>query len=351
MGLLRPLIGRRGAALLLGLCLALAGNAGAAQTPSFASPEKIIMDADFGIDDAMALILLARRPDVQLLGVTTVFGNAQIADTTRNALFLKDYLGFSAPIARGAAKPLIGPTPPPPAWIHGANGLGNYAMPAPHAALDPRSAPQLIIDVVRSHPGEVTILAVGRLTNLAAALAMAPDLLRLAKRVVIMGGAFGYNYQGARQGANPFTVAEANIGGDPEAADAVINAGWPVTLVPLDVTIRTVMDRAYLDALSGQDGALIRAITRQTYLSPQGTMPVHDSSAVFYALRPAAYVTVEGVVRVEPSGGPGAGVTLMEPPGSTDAGFAGHGAIKVATGVDVPAVLAFYAQTLREGGH
>jgi hypothetical protein len=184
----------------------------------------------------------------------------------------------------------------------------------PRAALDPRSAPQLIIDLVRAHPGEVTILAVGRLTNLATALALAPDLPHLVKRVVIMGGAFGYNYQGQRSGSNPFSVAEANIGGDPEAADEVINAGWPVTLVPLDVTIRTVMDRAYLTALPGKDGALIRAITRQTYVNAQGSMPVHDSSAVFYALRPSAYTTVEGVVRVEPGTGPAAGITVMAPP-------------------------------------
>ena len=335
---------------LLGLVLSLALGTGPAFAQEPPTPEKVIYDADFGIDDAMALILLARRPDVALLGVTTVFGNAQIADTTRNALFLKDYLGLSAPVARGAAKPLMGPTPPPPAWIHGANGLGNYPVPVPRAALDPRSAPQLIIDLVRAHPGEVTILAVGRLTNLATALALAPDLPHLVKRVVIMGGAFGYNYLGQRSGSNPFSVAEANIGGDPEAADEVINAGWPVTLVPLDVTIRTVMDRAYLTALPGKDGALIRAITRQTYVNAQGCMPVHDSSAVFYALRPSAYTTVEGVVRVEPGTGPAAGITVMAPPGSRDPGFAGHGTVHVATGVDAPAVLAFYAQSLRDAG-
>lgn len=307
-------------------------------------PHKVIFDSDVGVDDAMALILLARSVEIDLLGVTTGFGNGKIDVTTRNTLYLKDYLGFQAPVAKGAAKPAYAPAPPP-AKIHGNNALGDMDIPELLSEVDPRSAAQLIVDLVREHPGEVTIIMVARATNVALALTIEPDLPKMVRQIIIMGGAFTYNYGGKRSGQNLFTVAEANINGDPHAADLVINAGWPVTIIPLDVTIQTVMDKAYLAALPGKDGELIREMTRRTYVNAEGATPVHDSSAVFYLLRPDAYSTIEGKVRVI-TDGIGAGQTMIGPPSTENSAYANSRLNKVAVGVDANVVLAIYREAL-----
>lgn len=330
--------------LVVLLVTSLAGWASSAHA---AAREKVIYDGDFGIDDAMALILVARSPHFDLIGVTSVFGNAYIDDTTRNALFLRDYLGFAAPVARGAAKPIYGEASTPPV-IHGANGLGGYDIPPIRSHVDPRPAAQMIVDLVRANPHQVTIFATGRMTNLAIALAEAPGITKLVKRVIIMGGAFGYGYAGPRTEQSVWAVAEANILGDPVSADAVINAGWPVTLIPLDVTIRTVMDKTYLDSLPGEDGKLIRAITRHTYVNAAGSMPVHDPSAVLYALLPTAYTMIQGAVRVGIQG-LDFGQTLIARPNSFyfRPEFQGRPVVQVAVNVDAPTVLRLYKDTIR----
>jgi purine nucleosidase len=222
---------------------------------------KVLFDTDPGIDDAMALLLLARHPDVELLGISTVFGNAGIDTVTRNALYLKDVFGLTAPVAQGAAGPIEGDhTAPPPHVVHGENGLGNIELPATILATsDPRSGHQLIIDLVRQHPNEITLVAVGRMTNLALALREAPEIAGLVKSVVVMGGAFGRN----GHSGNVTPVAEANIFGDPVAADIAFGAPWPVTIIGLDVTKEVTMSRAYVEALAatGDDGRFIRAIS------------------------------------------------------------------------------------------
>ena len=156
------------------------------------SKHKVIYDTDPGVDDAMALVFQARHPDIELLGLTSVFGNATIETTTRNARFLAGRFAPGVPVAQGAAAPLKRAAPEPLAWIHGDNGLGNIAIETgSEAALDARPAHRFIIDTVRAHPGEVTLIAVGPLTNLALALADDPQIAPLVKQVVIMGGAFG----------------------------------------------------------------------------------------------------------------------------------------------------------------
>lgn len=201
---------------------------------------KVIFDTDPGIDDAMALLLLARHPDIELLGITTVFGNSGIDTVTRNALFLKDRFGLSAPVARGAGHAIDDVAVPQAAhFVHGENGLGNIALPATlQATPDARPAHQLLIDLIHQQPGEITLIAVGRMTNLALALRAAPDIARLVKQVVVMGGAFGRN----GHTGNVTPVAEANIIGDPVAADIAFGASWPVVIVGLDVTKEVTND-------------------------------------------------------------------------------------------------------------
>jgi len=280
---------------------------------------KVIFDTDPGIDDAMALLLLARHPDVELLGVTTVFGNSSIADVTRNALYLKDLMGFDAPVCQGAAMG-IGASAPPPAvpHVHGENGLGDVEIPAQIAAtLDPRPAPEFIIEMLRAHPGEITLIAVGRMTNLALALQQAPEIVDLVKEVVVMGGAFGRN----GHFGNVSPVAEANIHGDPLGADIAFAAKWPVVIVGLDVTQEVTMTNAFVDeiARTGPDGAFIRAISAHyaRFYAARDKIDgfyVHDASAVTYALHPEFFATERGGVCVVPDG-IAKGQTFIKPEG------------------------------------
>lgn len=200
--------------------------------------QKIIFDTDPGIDDAMALLFIEASPALDLLAITTIFGNADIETTTRNALYLKQRFGLSAPVYKGTDKPLTRPRNPSPTFVHGENGLGDVELTGlVPAQPEAKPAYQAIIDIARQHPGEVTLVAVGPLTNLALALKADPEVATLLKAVVIMGGAFGV----AGKPGNVTPVAEANIWNDPEAADLVFTAPWALTAVSLDVTTQVVM--------------------------------------------------------------------------------------------------------------
>ena len=287
---------------------------------------KVIFDTDPGVDDAMALAFLTRRPELDLIGVTTVLGNADIETVTRNALFLKDRLGFAAPVAQGSGVTLLGKHGAPARHVHGANGLGDIAIPAAAACTrDPRRGHRLMIDLIRNHPGEVTIVAVGCLTNLARALDKDPEIARMVQGVIVMGGAFGVN--GHTGNVSP--VAEANIAGDPEAADAVFTAPWPVTIVGLDVTEEVVIDSAFLGRLRDEGdahGRLLHELSRFYLGFHQRTRKLdgifaHDSLAVAYAVDPTLFTTREGPIRVI-CGGLASGQTIQKlerPPYTTTA--------------------------------
>ncbi len=315
---------------------------------------KLLLDTDPGIDDAMALLFLHRHPEAELLGITTVFGNADVATTTRNALYLAERFGIAVPVARGAALPLARPPRGAAPEVHGDDGLGNLEVPiAPTRGADARPAHRLIIDTLRAHPGEVTIVAVGPLTNLALALAEEPAITGLVRAVVVMGGAFGTH----GHGGNVSPVAEANAMCDPHAADAVFTAPWPVTIVGLDVTHQVLMDHAafeWLRAHGGEEGAFIWAASRH-YVGFYGRavgVPgcyVHDASAAACALAPELFDARRGPVRVVGEG-IAAGQTIQSPQGRRwSQGAAWHGvpAQRVCVGVRADAVLGMFLGTLQ----
>jgi inosine-uridine nucleoside N-ribohydrolase len=277
---------------------------------------KVVIDTDPGVDDAMAIALAQLHPGIEILGLTTVFGNAGIADVTRNALRLKALLGIDAPVAQGAAAALLYPAGPPPAHVHGADGMGDAdEVPAALPALDARPAHRLIVDLARAHPGELTLVCIGRLTNLALALLHEPDLPRHVRSVVIMGGAFGL----AQGAGNVTPVAEANIIGDPHAAARVFAAPWPVTAVGLDVTRQvrlTPKDFARLEEKGGPAGRFIAAVT-PVYTGYHRRFGidgcyVHDPSAVACALIPELFTLRSGPVAVAVDG-PAVGQTIQRP--------------------------------------
>jgi len=270
---------------------------------SAAAPKLVILDTDPGVDDALALLYLRASPALRLLAMTTVFGNADIDTTTRNALYLRDRFCPVVPVHRGASAPLARPRGLSPTHVHGENGLGGIAIAPRERVPDPGAAHERIIDLVRTHPHQITLLAIGPLTNLALALRAAPDIAGLVAEVVAMGGAFGT----AGRFGNVTPFAEANIHGDPEAAGEVLAAAWPVTLVGLDVTMRCVLTNGQADALAasgGEAGDFAREVSRSyaaAYAQYEGLdgCCLHDVAAVAFALDPALFGTRRGGVVVE----------------------------------------------------
>lgn len=200
------------------------------------TPHRVIYDTDPGVDDAMALYYALAHPAIDVVGVTTTFGNVTVARAAQNALYLLAIAGRpDIPVTQGAAAPLVKRGEAPPEHIHGADGLGNLnERVATRNQADPRSSAQFIVDMARQHPGEITVVAVGPLGNLAQALLIEPALPSLLRKVVIMGGA-------VLEPGNVSPVAEANIWNDPHAADAVFCAGFDLTMVGLDVTHQVIL--------------------------------------------------------------------------------------------------------------
>ena len=314
---------------------------------------RIIYDTDPGIDDAIALVFLARHPEIGLVGVTSVFGNADIDTTTTNARYLASRFAPDVPVARGAAAPLRRPPPEPIAHIHGKDALGEIErIGHVDKQEDARAAHRFIIDTVRAHPGEITLLAVGPLTNLALALKEDPGIAALVREVVVMGGAFGIH--GVLGNATP--AAEANMHGDPDAADIVFGAPWNVSIVGLDVTHETVMTRAFLASLrdaAGDAGRFVWDVSRfyEVFHADDGLpdgIYAHDYSAAAFVVARELYTTRRGPVRVLTEG-IAAGLTIQKPD-SMHAHAPDWDARPDCTaciGVDAHAVLDLFANTLR----
>ncbi|THF84171.1 nucleoside hydrolase [Cohnella fermenti] len=210
----------------------------------------IILDVDTGVDDALAIAYAVRSPEIELLGLTTTFGNITVEEATRNSLVVLEKLGRSdVPVHEGSTRPLVRTKEAYPRHIHGEHGLGSATFSAPAKSKSPLGAVDFIIETVHSRKNEVTLVCVGPLTNLAHVVRRDPEIARLVGRVVIMGGA-------ARRPGNVSEYAEANIFSDPEAADIVFRSGLPITLVGLDVTMQTLLPMSSLPAWREKDAEL-----------------------------------------------------------------------------------------------
>ncbi len=318
--------------------------------------KKVLFDTDIGIDDAMALLFLHYSPEVELKAIVSGFGNADIATTTRNALYMKELFGIDAPVYRGAGEPVgkrLGSGYPD--FVHGSNGLGNIEIAEPTTQAEALPGPEAIVDVVKSNPHEISIVAVGRLTNLALALDLCPELPSLVKEVVVMGGTFGHN----GHSGNVSPVAEANIAGDPQAADRVFTSGWPVAIVGIDVTHETIARKEFFELLrdTGDKAGDFVYRTSRFYLDFHEQVtgayecPVHDSSAVAYLLNPSLYKTKTAAVRVA-TDGIAIGQTIAGDPSAdfeSDA-WKDQPTCQICIGVDSEKVLALYADTLALAG-
>ena len=268
----------------------------------------IILDCDPGHDDAIAIVAAARYTN--LLGITTVSGNAPIESTTYNALVMKDLLGLSVPVHKGATRPIVAP-PQYAAYVHGESGLDGADLPAPTSTVDSDDAVGFIIDTCRDTEG-IWLVPTGPLTNIAMALRLAPDLRdRIAGISLMGGGTFG----------NRTSAAEFNIWVDPEAADVVFNYGGKLVMAGLDLTHQFRATQPRIDqvkALPGQLASVLGDLMQffmNMYVSRHNNMDggaVHDPCSVLCLSHPELFTTRPSHVVVELTGTHTRGMTVVD---------------------------------------
>jgi len=275
---------------------------------------RIIIDTDPGIDDALAILLALASKELELEGLTVVFGNVEVEQGVRNALKILEIAGREdIPVFQGAARPLLPRAPRYAKHVHGEDGLGNTHLPPPKKKPAPGRAVDFIISSIMESPGEITLIPVGPLTNIALAVKVEPRIVQKVKEVIIMGGA-------VIERGNATPVAEANIHDDPEAAKIVFHAGFPLTMVGLDVTRKVMMSKEHVAQIERADGAVADFISAITsfyiagYKEREGVEAfcAHDPSAVAYAIDPSLFFTRRLYVDVETKGERSYGQTIAD---------------------------------------
>lgn len=262
----------------------------------------IIIDCDPGHDDAFAILLAARAPELKLLAITAVAGNQTLDKTALNARRIATVGGIrDVPIAAGLDRPLVRPLVTAP-YAHGESGIDGYDFPAPEVDLVEEHGVDLIIRTVKESPEPVTLVPIGPLTNVAMAFLRAPEIKQNIGRIVLMGG--------SASGGNVTASAEFNIYVDPEAAANVFEAGVPITMVGLDVTYQArfrAADRARIRALGSTVATMVADLMdwfgrgSEERMGSEGTS-VHDALAVAAVIRPDLLETRHVNVAVEAVG-------------------------------------------------
>ena len=265
-------------------------------------PRKVILDTDPGTDDALAMLLAFNSPELRAEAVTVVAGNMTAEAGLENALKIASLAGrCDVPVAKGAIRPLLQELNTGKFW-NGANGLGGAELPPSKCKASAEFAPDLIIRLVHQYPHQITLIPVGPLTNIAIAVAKDPAIVPLVKEVVLMGGGI--------TGGNVTAVSEYNVHSDPEAASIVFNAGWPITMVGLDVTEITLItdeDVARLESKPGPETAFAAAVARFQIGTYKGTGifhggAVHDALAVGQVIDGTILKTQDMRVDIETDG-------------------------------------------------
>lgn len=275
----------------------------------------VYLDCDTGIDDAVALAYLVATPSVDLRGIGTVSGNTDAVTAARNTVDLLALLGRAdIPVAVGAQHPLAGRFDGGAPAVHGSDGIGGVPLPRADTGPVAEAADALLIRLAHEHPGELHVVAVGPLTNLARALREDPALPELVAGVTVMGGA-------ALVPGNRTPAAEANILSDPEAAAEVLAASWEVTLVPLDVTMDHLLDEGRREQIAAVDHPVMPVLAEMlehyagfyTGILGRPSSALHDPLAAAVAagtVRPGLAPVVR--VQVDTTDGPGRGQTICD---------------------------------------
>jgi inosine-uridine nucleoside N-ribohydrolase len=275
-------------------------------------PIQLIIDSDPGLDDALAIGLAAARPEIRLLAVTTVGGNADVTRCTENALRLLHAFGRDdVPVAEGAAGALLGSIVRA-TEVHGESGIGTTVLPPAVNAALPEGAVALIARLLEASPEPVAIAPIGPLTNIALLLRLYPRLAAKVSHICLMGGSIGEG--------NTTASAEFNVIADPEAADVVFRSGIPITMIGLDVTHQALLDRAAarelrdLGTASGRIAAELTdyALDRNLEWSGSATTAIHDAVAIAHLIVPDLVAVARYHVAVDTTGGPARGRTVCD---------------------------------------
>lgn len=258
----------------------------------------VIIDCDPGCDDAAALLLAFRCPELDIRGITTVSGNVSLDKTTYNALRLVELIGADVPVHAGADRPLLRePTYAP--HVHGEDGLQGADLPAPKGKISGKHAWDAIYEEAMAQDGKLELIAVGPLTNLAIALRKYGDLSEKISRIVIMGG--------AGQGGNVTPCAEFNIYVDPEAAGMVFRSGIALCVCGLDVTLKAYLTAGEIAEIGKMGTPAAKLFSRLTgtncekVFCPEGA-PLHDPAAVLFAADKSLFTVQRCWMGVETAG-------------------------------------------------
>ena len=310
----------------------------------------IILDVDTGVDDAFAVLFAARHPEINLLGITCVDGNTNVDQVIANTFKVLDAAGAGdIPVARGAVRPLLGKSEYAE-YVHGADGMGDLGIAPSARKVDPRSAVELLRDLIEGSKDPVTLIPIAPLTNIALFLRAFPETAKKLHRIVLMGG--------SASAGNATAAAEFNVWHDPEAAAIVFQSGVPITMYGLDVFMRpgaSSHDAAQLlqspDPAAQFAGTLIGAFIERLHVSP---ITLGDYGAVACAIHPELFTTEIFDVVVDTSQGPARGQTIcdrrapflkaLEPNDLTDAA-----SVRVVLDLDVEAVQQLWFKTIDKG--
>lgn len=274
-------------------------------------PKKILFDTDPGIDDACAILLALASPELSVEGLSIVHGNCSLEQATKNALSVLELANASdIPVAVGCELPLVQPSLLAPE-THGDTGLGYAKLPEPGTRPTVQHGSDFLIEKIMSQPGEVTLLAIGPLTNVALAIRQEPRIVNAVKELIIMGGAI-------RSEGNTTALAEFNTYVDPHAAHIVYHAGMPTTLVPLDVTYKCILTPDDVKKMRKVDSPITKFVEDATrfymefhdeYQSIQGCV-INDPLALALTVAPELCTYQELPVDVDISGGISMGKTI-----------------------------------------
>ena len=305
-----------GGARALVLC-ALWCSCGIGSAARAQAAERVIIDTDPGTDDALAILLALRSPELRVEALTVVAGNVTASIGVENALKIVALAGrCDVPVAEGAQRPLHAKLNIEPFW-NGPGGLGGAELPSSNCKADPRFGPDVIIELVHKYPHEITIIGVGPETNLALAILKDPTIVPLVKRVILMAGSIS--------GGNVNGAAEFNVYCDPDAADLVFRAGWPITMVGLDVTEITLISSAQVDEIErggSAEAKFAAAVARFQVGLYQGTGfsggAIHDALAVGAAIDPSFLKLRAMHIDVETEGRIARGETVANRLGTVD---------------------------------
>jgi inosine-uridine nucleoside N-ribohydrolase len=277
---------------------------------------KIILDCDPGHDDAIAILLAAGNPTIELVGITTVAGNAEVEKTTNNALKVCEIAGiYDIPVLKGSGQPLVRKRETAPD-IHGDSGMDGPVLPEPTRTVEEEHAVDFIIRKLMESDGDITLVPTGPLTNIAMAMRREPAILSKIQEIVIMGGGTFGNWTPA---------AEFNIYIDAEAAKVVYESGVPITMMGLDLTHQALATEEVTERIAAIENPAAKFVSdllvffRKTYLEVFGFEhpPVHDVCCVAYCIDPSVVEAKKLRVDVETKGELTYGMTLVDVHGVT----------------------------------